>query len=101
MLLLLEKIRNYFGEKLGIYFAFLGFYTKALIPPALIGLIYFLTSWENINKHTFFAGFNLIWVTVFLEAWKRYSNELAYNWGTINTQTVEEPRTAFKVPLVF
>ncbi|XP_014666247.1 PREDICTED: anoctamin-10-like [Priapulus caudatus] len=92
----LDDIRSYFGEKLGVYFAFLGFYTQALVPPALIGIVYFLLSWDNVNKHTFFAGFNLIWVTVFLEAWKRRCNELAYGWGTIGMQTVEEPRAAFK-----
>ncbi|XP_046840344.1 anoctamin-5-like [Xenia sp. Carnegie-2017] len=32
-------IRKYFGEKIGIYFAWLGFYTIFLFPPAIIGII--------------------------------------------------------------
>ncbi|XP_020601882.1 anoctamin-4-like isoform X1 [Orbicella faveolata] len=35
----LDHIRDYFGEKIGIYFAWLGFYTAMLLPAALMGLI--------------------------------------------------------------
>ena len=32
-------VRRYFGEKIAIYFAWLGFYTAALVPVALLGWI--------------------------------------------------------------
>ncbi|XP_039268721.2 anoctamin-4-like isoform X2 [Styela clava] len=35
----LELIRQYFGEKIGMYFAWLGFYTLMLIPVAIIGIL--------------------------------------------------------------
>lgn len=35
-------IRNYFGEKVGIYFTWLGFYTSMLIPAAIAGVVVFL-----------------------------------------------------------
>ncbi|XP_067850194.1 anoctamin-3 [Heptranchias perlo] len=38
----LDLIRRYFGEKIGLYFAWLGWYTGMLIPAALIGLFVFL-----------------------------------------------------------
>lgn len=38
----LDHIREYFGEKIGIYFAWLGFYTGWLLPAAVVGLIVFL-----------------------------------------------------------
>ncbi|XP_078797816.1 anoctamin-4-like isoform X5 [Oryzias latipes] len=38
----LELIRRYFGEKIGLYFAWLGWYTGMLFPAALVGLCVFL-----------------------------------------------------------
>uniref|UniRef100_A0A8C2FZJ9 Anoctamin n=1 Tax=Cyprinus carpio TaxID=7962 RepID=A0A8C2FZJ9_CYPCA len=35
-------IRKYFGEKVGLYFAWLGVYTQMLIPAAIVGVIVFL-----------------------------------------------------------
>ncbi|XP_028967415.1 anoctamin-4 [Galendromus occidentalis] len=34
----IHLIRRYFGEKTGFYFAWLGFYTSALLPPAVLGI---------------------------------------------------------------
>ncbi|XP_071483515.1 anoctamin-4-like isoform X8 [Diadema antillarum] len=38
----LDLIRRYFGEKIGIYFCWLGFYTEMLTWSAFVGLIVFL-----------------------------------------------------------
>ncbi|CAL8096851.1 unnamed protein product [Calicophoron daubneyi] len=38
----LDYVRNYFGEAVAFYFAWLGFYTACLVPVAIIGLIIFL-----------------------------------------------------------
>ncbi|KAM4734715.1 anoctamin-3 isoform 3-T3 [Anableps anableps] len=38
----LDLIRRYFGEKIGLYFAWLGWYTGMLIPAAFVGVFVFL-----------------------------------------------------------
>jgi len=80
-----------------MYFAFLGYYTFFLAPPALLG---FLTNFYISDSHrelsiVLFCVFNLVWATIFLESWKRKTAELAYQWGTIDTEQWEEPRAAF------
>ncbi|KAI4905321.1 hypothetical protein NFI96_032664, partial [Prochilodus magdalenae] len=37
-----DTIREYFGEKVALYFLWLGWYTRLLIPAAIIGVIVFL-----------------------------------------------------------
>ncbi|KAL3314126.1 Anoctamin-1 [Cichlidogyrus casuarinus] len=39
----LDYVRLYFGETIGFYFAWLEFYTKWLIPPAVVGIISFIS----------------------------------------------------------
>lgn len=94
-MLFTDEVRQYFGETVAMYFAFLGFYTMALIPPAAAGFMCSLASFDSVTVRLFFAVFNLVWATVFLEAWKRHCSTLAYKWGTIRTEKFEEARAAY------
>lgn len=38
----LDKICDYFGEKIGLYFAWLGCYTEWLIVPSIVGILVFI-----------------------------------------------------------
>uniref|UniRef100_A0AAQ5XPS2 Anoctamin n=1 Tax=Amphiprion ocellaris TaxID=80972 RepID=A0AAQ5XPS2_AMPOC len=38
----LDHIREYFGEKIALYFAWIGFYTVWLLPASLVGTVIFL-----------------------------------------------------------
>lgn len=43
-------IRKYFGEKIALYFCWLGFYTNMLVYPAIVGTICFLYGLASINS---------------------------------------------------
>ncbi|CAL8337851.1 anoctamin-10 isoform X1 [Gadus morhua] len=93
----LDEIRHYYGEGLALYFGFLEYFTFALVPMALVGVPYYLFDWESYDKYVLFAGFNLVWCTVILEAWKRSSATMAYRWGTLSRKKAfEEPRPGFR-----
>uniref|UniRef100_A0A1I8HU45 Anoctamin n=1 Tax=Macrostomum lignano TaxID=282301 RepID=A0A1I8HU45_9PLAT len=38
----LDHIREYYGEKIGLYFAWLGLYTAWLLPASIVGILVFL-----------------------------------------------------------
>ncbi|XP_030296332.1 anoctamin-6 [Sparus aurata] len=135
----LDLIRKYYGEKIGIYFAWLGFYTIMLALAAVVGLGCFIYGYKTQETSTWskevcdpeiggkivmcpqcdreckywrlnstceaskklcifdnfgtlvFAVFMSIWVTLFLEFWKRYQAELEYEWDTVAFLEQEEP----------
>lgn len=43
-------IKNYFGVKIGLYFAWLGFYTQMLVIPAFVGLFCFIYGCVTISS---------------------------------------------------
>ncbi|XP_049920904.1 anoctamin-5b isoform X3 [Epinephelus moara] len=134
----LNFIRKYYGEKIGIYFAWLGFYTEMLFFAAVMGVICFtygvlsyddnvsskeicnatiggsivmcplcdrkcpfwklnstcLSSWQSHlfdNEGTvFFAIFMGIWVTLFLEFWKRRQARLEYEWDLVDFEEEQQ-----------
>uniref|UniRef100_A0A6Q2Y4K5 Anoctamin n=1 Tax=Esox lucius TaxID=8010 RepID=A0A6Q2Y4K5_ESOLU len=133
----LNLIRKYYGEKIGIYFAWLGFYTEMLFFAAVVGVICFLyglftfddnewskdicgeiggsivmcplcdkkcgywklnstcnSSWQshmfdNVGT-VFFAIFMGIWVTLFLEFWKRRQARLEYEWDLVDFEEEQQ-----------
>lgn len=48
----IDDIREYAGEKIALYFAFLGFYTLWLIPAALVGFVVFSHQLYELNQAT-------------------------------------------------
>ncbi|XP_027448550.1 anoctamin-6 isoform X1 [Zalophus californianus] len=140
----LDLIRKYYGEKIGIYFAWLGYYTQMLLLAAVVGVACFLYGYFNQDNCTWskevchpdiggkiimcpqcdqhcsfwnlnitcesskklcifdsfgtlvFAVFMGIWVTLFLEFWKRRQAELEYEWDTVELQQEEQPRPEYE-----
>ena len=46
----ISAIRNYFGEKIALYFAWIGVYTSFLLPAAIFGLFCFIYGISNISS---------------------------------------------------
>ncbi|XP_048342339.1 anoctamin-1 isoform X2 [Sphaerodactylus townsendi] len=47
----IDLVRKYFGEKIGLYFAWLGVYTQMLIPASIVGIIVFLYGCATMNEN--------------------------------------------------
>ncbi|XP_065790643.1 anoctamin-6 isoform X1 [Muntiacus reevesi] len=140
----LDLIRKYYGEKIGIYFAWLGYYTQMLLLAAIVGVACFLYGYFTQDNCTWskevcdpdiggqiimcpqcdkecpfwslnvtcesskklcifdsfgtlvFAVFMGVWVTLFLEFWKRRQAELEYEWDTVELQQEEQPRPEYE-----
>lgn len=43
-------VRKYFGDKIGLYFCWLGFYTQSLVFPAIVGLLCFIYGISSMNS---------------------------------------------------
>ncbi|CAG9798588.1 unnamed protein product [Chironomus riparius] len=102
----LDDIASYFGVKVALYFAWLGHYTCALCVPACLGALLWAGLYSRGQTaqdigHVLFSLFNVVWASLYLEAWRRYSVELAFRWGTLSTppELLEPPRPLYKGPL--
>lgn len=47
----LDYIKDYFGVKIGLYFAWLGFYTYMLLLASVVGILCFIYSWVTIDTY--------------------------------------------------
>ncbi|KDO32354.1 hypothetical protein SPRG_02832 [Saprolegnia parasitica CBS 223.65] len=97
----LGELRNYFGEKIALYFAWLEFYTKSLLLPAVIGIIIYVLDTGNVGNvaagKIFFAGFIVVWSTFFTEFWKRKTEIYTVLWGVdVSLDIDSAPRTQYK-----
>lgn len=102
----LEKIQEYFGVKIAMYFAYLGHYTWALTAPTFLGVVFWFVQSKNhwLDDFCFvtFALFNVLWASLYTENWRRKSAELAYQWGTLDKsdELLQDPRPLYTGHLV-
>ncbi|KAM4617564.1 anoctamin-1 isoform 1-T1 [Discoglossus pictus] len=47
----IDLVRKYFGEKIALYFAWLGVYTQMLIPASVVGIIVFLYGCATVDEN--------------------------------------------------
>jgi len=95
-----NEIKDYFGEKIGLYFVWLGYYTTALIPAAFLGFLTWVwiatqNNDPNAPAIPYFAGFIALWSALFLEFWKRNEKYYAMKWGMVGFEETEQTRPQF------
>jgi hypothetical protein len=99
-----SALQKYFGEEIAFYYGFLAFYTRWLVVASIVGTVFFVTGVasfmatdgkENKWTNSVYSVFIAIWVTLFLEFWKREKNVLAFKWHMLNFEEVEGVRPGF------
>jgi anoctamin-10/anoctamin-7 len=92
-----DLVKNYFGEKIGLFFLWLGHYTTWLIGAAVLGFFAWINVAADDNDPStavmpYFATFVAIWSTFFLEYWKRKEKTNAMRWGMVGFEEEEQAR---------
>lgn len=99
-----DSLKEYFGEKVALYYCFLGNYTKMLIYPSIVGFICQMVVWGTGNTSSpvlpFFAIFVCLWAIAMLEYWKREEQLTAMRWGMLNYENQEPDRPEFEGTLI-
>jgi hypothetical protein len=94
------QIKDYFGEKIGLYFLWLSHYTSWLLVAAIVGFFCWINVATNGNNPNavimpYFATFMAFWATLFLEFWKRKEATHAMKWGMTGYEEEEQSRPQF------
>lgn len=98
------EIRAYFGEKVALYFAWVGFYSYSLSAPTLVAfvceILLLVTGASDhsrgIHYDQIFLGFFIvIWAALYKVHWDVESKYCAAKWGTTNFEEVELDRPQF------
>jgi len=83
----LDRIKDYFGERIGLYFVYLQFYTNQLMLPALIGTVVFIISvLYQSNEgilNPYFAAYSPVWSMFFMKWWQQRQSTIAMKWLTL------------------
>jgi hypothetical protein len=96
----LNLINSYFGSKVSLYFAWLGYYTYALILPAVVGSVmsllevYYPSFGDGVLPAAF-SMFIIIWAGAFNKGWRREEKMCALMWGTLGVESEQPVRPQF------
>lgn len=95
----LYHMKEYFGEKITMYFCFMEHFVTFLTLPAAVGLPLQIAVWAT-NDYSapflpFFSFAIALWAVCALEFWKRREKTIALEWGTIDFEATEVDRPDF------
>ena len=86
-------VREYYGEGMGLYFAWMTLYIKWLLPPGILGWLiwYMKTSEEQTTDQSMslFAFAMIVWGFFFLKQWDRSCAWYSNKWGTFERVKIQ------------
>lgn len=90
-----NRVRNYFGDKVALYFLFMAFYWKWLLLPSIFGMLLqlldvFFRTPDNMTTEPF-CVFISVWCVMLPHFWKRQQAKYAVVWGTLDLAPELEP----------
>ena len=95
-----DRIKNYFGEKVGLYYRFLAHYTEWLVPASAIGLVVqvVVAGMQDFSCPLvpFYSLFVVIWAVTMTEQWIRVEKMSAMRWGMVGFEKIESDRPQFR-----
>lgn len=86
----IDPIRDYFGEKIALYFSFITYYGKSKLFMAIVGLICYILQQIFLSRSMVlsykwttlvYGVFVLFWSIFFSEYWKRREALFALKYG--------------------
>jgi len=91
----IDKVRNYFGERIALYFLFMSHLIKWLILPSITGVVLWVIGViygtpDNYTAVPLCIGVGF-WAIFFVHFWRRKSYTKAIKWGTMEMGTAVEP----------
>jgi hypothetical protein len=102
----IEEIRDYFGDEIALYSAWLGAYIQALGMSSVfgIGTMILQPIFGGVDNNPGTLAYSVyvgLWSITFLSAWARRENELRFLWGTKELSSQEEVRLQFVGEIVY
>lgn len=116
-----KRVKDYFGEKICMYFNFLSLYTKYLFFLSILGIIVYVVQMTDSDEshnielfydkgytksmsviviNTIYSFSVIIWSTIFLEKWKRDQAQYATLWGQLDYESREETMPTYKGKII-
>lgn len=99
-----DKIKDYFGEKVGLYYRFLGHYTSYLFFLMILGIPFQIAVFASDNYSNpgvpFYALFVVLWAVFFTEHWKRVERTCVMKWGMVGFEHNEPDRPQYEGEVV-
>lgn len=100
----IDAIRDYWGEKMALYFKFNSNYTWFKFPFFIVGMIVFILQRSFLKSNSvieykqvslFMVCFNLVWSICFLENWKKQEKLFRRRYGISEVQDKNEIKPGF------